>query len=336
MLSHVPFLFSKFFHHPALFYIYFTFMTCLLASQAALCFLPQRGNCRIMARGRVEIAFSNNVSNTKGKLINTAGWRCLPVLSFLSRSSLGFYSIPLCLPMSSSLLPRLHMFVSVGLSRPVNLSAVSERRALCIFPLLFFLFLFFYPTPTSALLLCAINTNPYALFLTYTHRQTHSLTLCLMHILSPSRSFILSEPGTCTHTVYHAVCQKKNNTLLHKADGGGGERGATVRAFRRERVGTKHKAGQGALAEIKLPQSVCLATRTSSDTGRLRFAPLTSFASLQVYAWVWIKCQSSMHTFDRDSLETSGALCAFFAGDTHTHKQLDRVRVKQTKGKNIA
>lgn len=131
----------------------------------------------------------------------------------------GLLLYPLCLPMSSSLLPRLHMFVSVGLSRPVNLSAVSERRALCIFPLLFFLFLFFYPTPTSALLLCAINTNPYALFLTYTHRQTHPLTLCLMHILSPSRSFTLSEPGTCTHTVYHAVCQKKTTHSYIKRTG---------------------------------------------------------------------------------------------------------------------
>lgn len=97
------------------------------------------------------------------------------------------------LSISLSPLLCLYMLVSAGLSRPVNLSAISEDSALCFscsllpFPVIF--------SPLLLSVMCSRHTN--ALSLTHSTfaqkgRQTHSLTLRLKYILPLSRSLALS------------------------------------------------------------------------------------------------------------------------------------------------
>ncbi len=132
-------------------------------------------------------------------------------------SVLSLFSLPLFpqfLSLFPSPSPSLYMFVSAGLSRPVNLSAVSEDRALR-----FSCSLLPFPVVLSPFFLCCVqqthtHTHTHTHTCTFPHMQTHTnadkliLSHCLKYLLPLSRSLAFSQPHAHTHT----LCQKHTPT----------------------------------------------------------------------------------------------------------------------------
>lgn len=146
--------------------------------------------------------------------------RCL--CSFIC--SLHFSSISSSPPPAPSFALLLHMFVSVGLSRPVNLSASSDDRALCVCVCVSFLlalsspFLSFFTPPSLVSAHRHTHTHVHPISLAHTHTTTYKTkasTNSFSHTPSqvhpPAVSLSLSHSHSRTHSAHRA-----KSTLLHK------------------------------------------------------------------------------------------------------------------------